>query len=91
VADTIGINERSWLDTAGHEHSDKLHLTEKFEKVTDDAVRYTVTYDDPVFFTRPFTIYRIFRRAKETDRILPYSCEENNIDKDHLISTVKPQ
>ena len=39
VADTIGINERSWLDTAGHEHSDKLHLNEKFEKITDDGLQ----------------------------------------------------
>ena len=29
VVDTIGIDERSWLDTAGHEHSAKLRLTER--------------------------------------------------------------
>jgi hypothetical protein len=90
VADTIGINERTWLDTAGHEHSDKLHLIEKFEKITDDAIRYTVTFDDPVFFTQPFTIMRTFKRAAPADRILPYSCEENNKDVEHLVPTVKP-
>jgi hypothetical protein len=91
VADTIGINERSWLDTAGHEHSDKRHLTEKLEKVTDDVIRYTVNYEDPVFFSKPFNIERIFRRGAETDRILPYSCEENNKDVDHLVPNKKPQ
>jgi len=89
VVDTIGINDRTWLDTAGHEHSDKLHLTERFEKITDDAVRYTVTFDDPVFFTKPLTIERIFKRAAKTDRILPYSCEENNKDIQHLLPNVK--
>jgi hypothetical protein len=63
VVDTIGINERSWLDTAGHEHSDKLHLTERFEKINDDNIKYTLTYDDPVFFTRPVTIVRNFKRG----------------------------
>jgi hypothetical protein len=86
VVDTVGINERSWLDTAGHEHSDKLHLTERFEKLTENTIRYTATYDDPVFFTKPFTIVRTFQRGSEKDRILPYSCEENNVDRDNLIS-----
>lgn len=90
VVDTVGINERSWLDTAGHEHSDKLHLTERFEKINDDTVKYSVTFDDPVFFTKPFTIVRTFRRGGKTDRILPYSCEENNKDVDHLTPNVKP-
>jgi hypothetical protein len=91
VVDTIGINERSWLDTAGHEHSDKLHLTERFEKINDDNIKYTLTYDDPVFFTRPITIVRNFKRAADTDRILPYSCEENNQDVQHLTPNVKPK
>src|SRR5262245_10404083 len=32
VVDTVGIDDRTWLDTGGHEHSDKLHLTERFQK-----------------------------------------------------------
>ena len=32
VVDTIGMREETWLDTAGLEHSAKLHLTEKFQK-----------------------------------------------------------
>lgn len=89
VVHTIGINERSWLDTAGHEHSDKLQLTERFEKINDDNATYSVTYDDPVFFTKPVTIVRNFKRGAATDRILPYSCEENNVDKDHLVPNKK--
>ena len=32
VVDTIAIDDRTWLDTAGHQHSDKLRLTERFRK-----------------------------------------------------------
>jgi hypothetical protein len=91
VIDTIGINERSWLDTAGHEHSGKLHLIERLQKVDDTHLKYTVTYDDPVFFTEPWTITRTFTRGKPTDRIMTYSCEENNKDVEHLQSNKKPQ
>ena len=84
VVDTIGIDERSWLDTAGHEHSAKLRLTERFEKTGPDRMQWTVIYDDPVYFTRPWSITRTFTRGKPDDRLLPYTCNENNKDVEHL-------
>ena len=45
----------------------------------------TVTFDDPVFFERPWSITRTFTRGKPTDRILPYTCTENNKDVEHLV------
>jgi hypothetical protein len=91
VIDTVGINERSWLDTAGHEHSAQLHLIERIQKLDDDHLKYTVTYDDPIFFTQPWSITRTFTRGKPTDRIMTYSCEENNKDVEHLRSNKKTQ
>jgi hypothetical protein len=91
VIDTVGINERSWLDTAGHEHSARLHLTERMQKIDEDHIKWTVTYDDPVFFTEPWSITRTFTRGKATDRIMAYSCEENNKDVEHLRSNKKSQ
>ena len=84
VVDTQGIDERSWLDTAGHEHSDKLRLTERFKKTGPDTIEWTVTFDDPVYFTRPWSISRTFTRGKPGDRVLPYTCNENNKDVEHL-------
>jgi hypothetical protein len=82
VVDTVGINERTWLDTQGHEHSAKLHLIETFEKTNADTIHYTVTFDDPVFFSRPWTSPRDFKR--QNTRIMSYSCEENEKDRIHL-------
>lgn len=84
VVDTTGIDERSWLDTAGHEHSAQLRLTERFEKTGSDTIQWTVTYDDPVYFTRPWSLTRTFTRGKPGDRLLPYTCNENNKDVEHL-------
>jgi hypothetical protein len=85
VVDTQGIDERSWLDTAGHEHSAKLRLTERFKKTGPDTIQWTVTYDDPIYFTRPWSIERTFTRGKTADRVLPYTCNENNKDVEHLM------
>jgi hypothetical protein len=84
VVDTAGIDERSWLDTAGHEHSAQLRLTERFQKKGPDTIVWTVTFDDPVYFTRPWSITRTFTRGKPGDRVLPYTCNENNKDVEHL-------
>lgn len=86
VVDTVGINERTWLDTAGHEHSGKLHLTERFRRIGDDKIEWTVTFDDPVFFSKPWSLARTFSRFDESkDRIMPYTCAENNRDLQHLV------
>lgn len=86
VVDTVAINERTWLDTAGHEHSAKLRLTERFRKIDDDRLEWTVTFEDPVFYTRPWSITRTFTRFDDTkDRIMPYTCNENNKDVEHLV------
>jgi hypothetical protein len=85
VVDTIGLNERSWLDTAGHEHSPKLHLTERIRKISNDKLEWTATFEDPVFFSKPWSITRTFTRFDDTkDRIMPYTCTENNRDVEHL-------
>jgi len=88
VVNTVDINDRTWLDTAGHEHSDKLRLTERFKKVNDDAIEWMVTFDDPVFFTQPWSITRQLKRLDAPmDRVMSYSCEENNRDISHLRPT----
>ena len=91
VVDTIAIDDRTWLDTAGHQHSDKLRLTERFRKVSDATIEWSVTFDDPVFFKEPWTVTRLLARGKPTDRVMSYSCNENNKDIPHLKPTKPPR
>lgn len=87
VVETTDITHRTWLDTAGHEHSDKLKLTERFQKVADDNITWSVTFDDPVFFKQPWTVTRPLKR--QDTMIMSYSCEENEKDRPHLVPTKK--
>jgi len=77
VVDTIAMREETWLDTAGFEHSDKLHLTERLQKTGPDNFRITVTVEDPVFFTKPFTYSRVARRMPKDVRLMPARCADN--------------
>jgi hypothetical protein len=82
VVDTVGIDDRTWLDTAGHEHSDQLHLVERFQKIDKDTIRWTVTFEDSKYFTEPWSITLPITR--QNTEIMSYSCEENEKDRTHL-------
>jgi hypothetical protein len=76
VVDTIGFNGFTRLDTKGDPHSDKLHLVQTFKMTDAGHVAYTVTVDDPVYYTKAWTNERTFTLSN--DNLLEYSCEENN-------------
>jgi hypothetical protein len=88
VVDTTGIKAGTWLDSNGLEHSDKLHLTETFQRAGDGIIHYAVTYDDPVMFTKSWTLKMDFKRLTNT-RLLEYVCEENEKDSKKLVTTPK--
>ena len=86
VVDTIGLIDRTWLDVAGHEHSDQLHLTEKYRLLDPNTVEQLTTFEDPIFFAKPFTTRRLLKR-QIGDRILDGSCLENEKDLKNMVPT----
>ncbi len=54
VAETVGMDERTWLDNSGRPHSSDLHVEERFHRVSDDILELTVTIDDPQMYTKPW-------------------------------------
>jgi hypothetical protein len=47
VVDTIGLNEKSWLDFYGDPHSEDIHLVEKFKRVDHDTLTMQLIVEDP--------------------------------------------
>jgi hypothetical protein len=83
VVDTIGFNDRGWLDARGHSHSEALHLTERFRRLDFGHMEVELTFDDPQTYTRPFTIKLKQRLLPDTD-LLESFCAENEKDATHL-------
>lgn len=63
VIDTIGFNDKSWLDNVGHPHSDQLHATERFRRASPDTLNLQLTIEDPKAYTKPFTTERNFKQS----------------------------
>ena len=85
IVDTVGIGDRTWLDTAGHQHDDQLHLVERFQKVDANNMKWSVTFEDPKMYKEPFTVTLPLK--KQNTVIMMYSCEENEKDRGHLDAT----
>jgi hypothetical protein len=82
VVDTAGFNDRTWLDTSGQQHSESLHLTERFHRLDFGHMDLQITIEDPRMYTRPFTIKYAQRLLPDTD-VLEFVCTENEKDRAH--------
>ena len=78
VIDSIGFTDRTWLDDHGNRHSDALHVTERFRRVSADQLSYEATVDDPKFYTKPWTNGWIMPMADPTWELGEYACTDFN-------------
>jgi hypothetical protein len=88
VVETAGFNDRSWLDMAGHPHSERLHVTERFQRSDFGHIQFQVTFDDPETMTRPLTIREVINYTPDTE-MLEGVCE-NERDAPHLVGRMSP-
>jgi hypothetical protein len=84
VVDTIGFNDRFWFDFAGHPHTEKLHITERYRRPDYSRLEFEVLIDDPGAYTKPFTMYGQSPLV-ENSEIIEYICNENNQDVSHIV------
>jgi hypothetical protein len=61
VIDTVGLNDRTWLDYQGLPHSDALHVVERYRRTDHDSLQLELTIDDPKAYTKPWTVTRNYR------------------------------
>jgi hypothetical protein len=68
VVDTIGLNDKSWLDSVGHPHSEELHVVERYRHPNPNSLTLQYTVEDPKAYTKPWEsdtkIYTLLRNEK---------------------------
>ena len=55
VVETVGFDERTWIDRAGTPHSDQLKVTERFRRVAFDRLELDFIMEDALALARPWT------------------------------------
>ena len=77
VVDTVGFNERFWMERQGAPHTDQLHLVERITRIDSNNIKIEVTIDDPGAYTRTWTT-GFFIRWTADDETMEYICQANN-------------
>ncbi len=55
VIDTIGLNDKTWLDYSGLPHGEKLQVRERYTLSDPNTIKGSVTLTDPDYYTAPWT------------------------------------
>jgi hypothetical protein len=53
VVESIGFDDRTWLDKLGYPHSESMRLEERYRRVDADTLELTMTVVDPVVYNAP--------------------------------------
>jgi hypothetical protein len=84
VIDSVGYNERFWLDRGRSPHTEDLHMIERLTRRDYNSMTYEVTLDDPNVYTEPWTGQFDLRWLPETE-MFEYICQDNNYATDIMI------
>ena len=84
VVETKNFHNRGWIASSaagarlkGIPTSKALHVVERYRRVSENTILWTVTIDDPNVFTKPWTI-QMPLTAETGYEIFEYACHEGN-------------
>lgn len=77
VVDTVGFNEKMWIDREGTPTTEKLHLIERFTRTDFYNMTYEVTIDDPGAYTAPWKTGFALQYGEGQEHF-EYICQDNN-------------
>jgi hypothetical protein len=85
VVETTNFNDRGAIATSaatgrmrGIPHSEELHVIERFTRISEDVINYSVTVTDPKVYTAPWTVALPLNRDSSYV-MYEYACHEGNL------------
>lgn len=76
--DTLVVETTNFLEAAAYGGaSERLKTIERFRPVSRDLIEWSITFDDPSTWVRPWTFGMQLTRD-ESQRVLEYACHEGN-------------
>jgi hypothetical protein len=78
VIDTIGMNDKTFIDNYRTPHTEKLHVVERWKMIDDGKMlEVDIKVDDPDTFNAPWSAIQRYRRAQPR-QLGEEACAENN-------------
>ncbi len=87
VVDTVGFNERAWIDRAGTPHTTQLRFIERFTRTDHDTMKYEVTIDDPGAYTSTWSTTPFTMTWGPDRELFEYVCQQSNYAHELMVGT----
>jgi hypothetical protein len=87
VVDTVGFNERAWIDRAGTPHTVNLRYIERFTRTDHDTMKYEVTIDDPGAYTSTWSTTPFTMTWGANRELFEYVCQQSNYAHELMVGT----
>jgi hypothetical protein len=71
--------------------SEHLRIVERFTAVAPDIVEWTVTFDDPSTWTRPWTFAMNLTRKDDSQQPFEYACHEGNLGLEFILRAARAE
>jgi len=73
VVDSMGLDERTWLDNLGHPHTSDMRVQERYTRTDRNTLTMSVTITDPAFYAQPIASgvisFRLNPEKTEEDKL----------------------
>jgi len=97
VVETRNFHNRGWIATSGAGRrlkgiptTTRMHVVERYERVSGTTIMWTVTVDDPNVYTQPWTISMPL--TAEPDYVIyEYACHEGNYAIPNILAGARAQ
>jgi hypothetical protein len=74
VVDTIGFNDKEWVDLYGNPRSEQTHLTERYRRLNHDTLEQQIIIDDPKSYTKIWVSPPKLHKLEPTWEIAEWFC-----------------
>ena len=81
IVTTVGIDERTWMDRSGYQHSDQLKVTEVFRRIDNLNLEIDITMEDPIALAEPWVAETLYYRLAPVNwELSEISCSGDYLD-----------
>ena len=88
VVDTVGFNDKTWLDAVGHPHSEALRVRERFHRRDFGHLDIEATLEEAKTLTKPLTVRFTVLLFPNSD-VLESFCAEGEKDRAYVGGAVR--
>jgi hypothetical protein len=84
VVETVGFNDKEWVDLYGNPRTSTTHLTERYRRLNHDTLEQQIIIEDPRVYTKPWVSPPKLHKLEPGWELAEWFCvldENNDYDK----------